>query len=111
MVKAHLWVKAHLALCFSQGLTAVVAQKGAPEAGVVYAQITVSATQVRVLAPAPGPAFDDQGQRTWSLPLGLDFVTPQKADEYFKRQRSFDPDIWIIDIDDRDGTGLLSLPK
>jgi len=111
MVKTELWVKAHLALCFSKGLTAVIANKGAPEAGAVYVQITMSNTQVKVLAPAPGPAFDDMGNRTWSQPLGADSVTPQQAQEYFNRQRSFDRDIWILDIDDRQGMGLLMLPQ
>ena len=111
MVKTEIWVKAHLALCFSKGLTAVIANKGAPEAGAVYVQITISNHEVKVLAPAPGPAFDDHGNRTWSMPLGPDPVSPQQASQYLARQRSFDRDIWIIDIDDRAGTGLLNLPE
>ena len=111
MVKTEIWVKAHLALCFSKGLTVVIANKGAPEAGAVYVQITMSNQEARVLAPAPGPAFDELGNRTWSLPLGKEPVTPQQAQEYFNRQRSFDRDIWILDIDDRAGTGLLVLPE
>lgn len=107
MLKSEIWVKAHLRRCFSSGLTAVIANKGAPEAGAVYVQVTISAREVRVFAPAPGPAYNDDGVRTWSQPLGAAPVQPEKAQEYFSRQKSFDPDIWIIDIDDRDGTGLL----
>ena len=111
MLKAEIWVKAHLRRCFSAGLTAVIVNKGAPEAGAVYVQVTISAQQVRVFSPAPGPTYDDEGARNWIEPLGPAPVSPQEASEYFSRQKSFDPDIWIIDIDDRNGTGLLEVAK
>ena len=109
MLKSEIWVKAHIRRCFSSGLTAVIVNKGAPEAGAVYVQVTISAQEVRIFAPAPGPAYNEDGYRTWSQPLGSTPVTPQKAHEYFERQKRFDPDIWVIDIDDRAGNGLLEL--
>jgi len=71
----------------------------------------MSPNEVRVFSPAPGPVYNDDGARNWSQPLGQAPVSAEAADEYFARQRSFDPDIWIVDIDDRDGTGLLELPS
>lgn len=109
MLKSEIWVKAHIRRCFSSGLTAVVANKGAPEAGAVYVLVTMSLQEVRIFAPAPGPAYNEQGDRTWSQPFGNTPVTPQKAHEYLERQKNFDPDIWVIDIDDRAGVGLLEL--
>ncbi len=111
MLKSEIWVKAHLRRCFSAGLTAVVANRGAPEAGAIYVLVTLAADQTRVFAPAPGPAYNEKGQRTWSQPLGVSPATAEKVSEYLARQKSFDPDIWIIDIDDRQGTGLLDLVK
>jgi len=93
--------------CFATGLTAVVVNKGAPEAGAIYIQVTISRQLVRVFAPAPGPAYSEEGERNWSHPLGAEPVSVEKAQEYFARQLSFDPDIWIIDIDDQRGGGLL----
>lgn len=107
MLKTELWVKAHLRRCFGAGLTAVVAHKGAREAGSVYIQVTMNTDQVIIFAPAPGPTYDEEGKRNWVKPLGQEPVSPEKANEYIKRQLSFDRDIWIIDIDDRSGTGLL----
>jgi len=109
MLKSEIWVKAHLHRCFAAGLTAVIANKGAPEAGAIYVQVTMSPHKVRVFAPAPGPAYGDDGQRNWSQPLGEAPVDIEAAQDYFSRQKSFDPDIWIIDIDDRKGTGLLEV--
>ena len=87
----------------------MIANKGAPEAGAVYVQVTMAPDQVKIFAPAPGPTYDEEGKRTWHLPLGAEPVSDEDAAQYFKRQKSFDPDIWIIDIDDRNGTGLLDL--
>ncbi len=100
-------MQAHLRRCFAAGLTAVVVNKGAPEAGSIYIQVTMSDQLVRVFAPAPGPAYNEKGDRNWSHPLGTEPVSVEKAQEYFARQRSFDPDIWIIDIDDQRGNGFL----
>lgn len=109
MIKSEIWVKAHLRRCFSAGLTAVVVNKGAPEAGAIYIQVSISAQEVMVFAPAPGPTYDEDGNRNWSQPLGNAPISPRQASEYFARQKSFDPDIWIIDIDDRSGKGLLGI--
>jgi len=109
MLKSEIWVKAHLRRCFTSGLTAVVVNKGAPEAGAIHVQVTMSPDQLRVFSPAPGPTYNDDGTRNWAQPLGELPVTAQVANDYFARQRSFDPDIWIIDIDDRQGTGLLDI--
>ena len=107
MLKSAIWVSAHIRNCFAQGLTAVVVNKGAPEAGAIYLLITIDRDKVLVFAPAPGPAHNERGEKVWVRPLGDEPVSPEKAQEYIARQRSYDPDIWVIDIDDRTGKGGL----
>jgi hypothetical protein len=106
-LKSKIWVKGHLRACFVAGLSGVVARRGAEEAGAVYVQVFVAPDRVILRAPAPGPAFHAQGHRSWSFPLGKAPVTPAEARAYLDRQIAFDPDIWIVDIDDPAGTGLL----
>ena len=36
-------------------------------------------------------------------------MTQMEVDAFVERQLNFDPDIWVVDIDDSSGTGLLSL--
>ena len=88
-------------------MSAVVVNKGAPEAGAIYLLITIDRDKVHVLAPPPGPAHNEQGDKIWVRPLGDEPVSPEKAQEYIIRQRSYDPDIWVIDIDDKTGKGGL----
>ncbi len=108
-VKTEIWVKGHLRRCFAAGLTGVVARKGSEEAGAVFVRVTRARGEVRVFAPAPGPAYDEEGRRRWTEPLGSEGVSEEEADRYFARQVSFDPDAWILDIDDPKGEGLLDL--
>ena len=111
MLKSSIWVAAHIRHCFLQGLTAVVANKGAPEAGAIYLLITINRDEIIVLAPPPGPSLDERGERTWIWPLGRDPVSSLKAEQYIARQRSYDPDIWVVDIDDKTGRGGLDTEK
>jgi hypothetical protein len=109
-VKAEIWVKAHLRRCFAAGLTGVVARRGAAEAGAVFVKVTVPGGMGRVLAPAAGPTYDEDGRRRWVAPLGNGLVQQDDIDRFLSRQIAFDPDLWIVEIDDPGGTGLLDRP-
>lgn len=106
-VKSEIWVKGHLRACYATGLTGVVARRGAKDAGAVYVQVFKDHDLVVLHAPAPGPAYDDAGRRQWSYPLGEAPVSRAEAQDYLDRQIAFDPDIWILDIEDPVGDGLL----
>jgi len=106
-VKTEIWVKAHLRRCFAAGLTGVVARRGASEAGSVFVKVTLPDGSGRILAPAAGPAYDEEGGRRWAMPLGSAPLPHDAIDRFLVRQIAFDPDIWILDIDDPGGTGLL----
>lgn len=102
-----IWVKAHLRRCFAAGLTGAVVRKGAPKAGVAFVKIVMADNLVRLLGPSPGAAYDADGARNWHSIFGVDPVHAEVANDYLSKQMSYDPDIWIIDIDDRSGEALL----
>jgi hypothetical protein len=106
-VKTEIWVKAHLRRCFAAGLTGVVARRGAAEAGAVFVKVSLPGGAARILAPAAGPTYDEDGRRRWTEPLGTAPVPQEEIERFLIRQIAFDPDIWILDIDDPAGTGLL----
>lgn len=110
-LRTDIWVRGHLRRCFAQGLTGAVAHKGNPEAGAVYVRVWLSAQAAKLYAPAPGPAYDDSGSRRWTRVRDGEALTGSEAEAYVAKQLRFDPDLWIVDIDDRDGTGLLDLAR
>ncbi len=106
-VKSGIWVKAHMRRCFSEGLTAVVARKGEESAGAIFVKVIMGDGRVKLYGPPPGSAYDEQGMRRWHVHFDGKDVPEDDADGYLARQANFDPDFWVIDIDDTTGNGLL----
>lgn len=46
---------------------------------------------------------DMEGRMHWRRPLGDDLITEAKADDYITRQRDFDEDLWVIEVEDPKG--------
>lgn len=109
-LKSEIWVQAYLRRWFSQGGFAAVLRKGAPEAGAVYVVVNRLDGTSNVFGPAPGPAYGDDGERRWAAaaaaPLNAEAVSLLIA-----RLVRVDPDIWVVEIEDRQGTGGLSLAR
>ena len=49
------------------------------------------------------------GDLVWVKPLG-DAADDEKVRVYFEKQVRFDPDIWILEIDDREGRAFVDEP-
>jgi hypothetical protein len=106
-LKSRIWVEALLRRCQTEGKFGAVIQTGADEAGAVYVAINHLDGTHELLAPPAGPAHDDSGQRHFTRA----FAKPATWDEvrdYLARQRKFDSDFWVVEIEDR--SGLAGLP-
>src|SRR5262249_43503354 len=106
-VKTAIWVAAHLRRCFGQGLTGVVARRGSDEAGSVFVRVILRDGSIRLFGPAPGPAFDEQGRRRFLLRMTANRDESQGIEAMIAREVRFDPDLWVLEIDDPAGSGLL----
>lgn len=106
-VHTEIWVKAYLRRCFAFGLTGVVSRRGDSKAGSVFVRVFSDKENVRLLCPAPGESLDARGERRWLSVSGLTPMSAEAADEYLEKQIRYDPDIWVVDVDDKAGSGLL----
>ena len=90
-----------------EGLYGAVLRKGAEEAGAVYVIVDHRDGTCHLFGPAPGASHDEAGERRWvaaaSPPRG-----PPDAAALLERRTRFDPDIWIVEIEDPKGTAGLS---
>ena len=43
---------------------------------------------------------DEHGRLAWLSGIGASLVLESEADSYIERQRSYDADIWVIEIED-----------
>lgn len=107
-VTSELWVHAYLRRVAAAGGFAVVARKGAVEAGSIFIRVDRADRRSLLFAPAPQSAYDkDAGERRWS-PLWSGALMPASdVDERLTREIGFDGDIWIVGVEDRDGRHFL----
>lgn len=102
-LRSDIWVSAFLRQSMIDGLYGAVVRKGAPEAGAVYVVVNHLDGTCHLFGPAPGPAFSDDGDRRWSEELKPP-ATLVDVDALITRRSRFDPDIWVVEIEDKSGT-------
>jgi hypothetical protein len=84
------------------GAQAYVVRKGSEEAGAVFLKVSRLDGTCTVLNQATA----GEGERVWARPLG-DSCDEAKAAAYFERQMRYDPDLWIVEIEDREGRAFV----
>lgn len=98
-LKARVWVQAQVRACTSAGLIATVARRGDADAGAILLKINQGAAGCWVLTQVR----DSSSQLAWMRGTGADPVSETDADAYIARQVDRDPDLWVVEIEDRSG--------
>ncbi len=98
-LKSGLLVKAGLRLCSRKGVPAAVVRRGDPDAGALYVKLNALENGCIVLSQV-----QVENQRSaWLNATGDTPVSEAEADAYIERQTRYDPDLWVVEIEDRDG--------
>lgn len=110
-LKTALWVAAYLRRCQVEGLFAVVRRRGAEEAGAVFVRVSRLDGTSDLFGPAPQSAFDAaQGAARAFTPSLAALAKPDtEVEAYLARQIKFDPDLWIVEVEDRAGRNFLDV--
>lgn len=110
-VKSGIWVEAYRRRCSTQGLAVYIARRGDSDAGAIFIKVDNLNGGTVVFGPAVGMMTMDvtlDGQdRKWTRLTGPDPVDEEVADQMIERQIKFDPDIWVIVVEDRTGNAQL----
>lgn len=107
-LRADIWVKAYVRGCAAKGAFATVARHGDDEAGAVFIKVNCLDGSARVYGPAPSRLTSDDGiGRRWAPHLAEPGTTERAADDYLGRQADYDSDLWIIEVEDREGRHFL----
>jgi len=109
-LKAGIWVSAYLRRCTVEGAYATLRRRGAEEAGAIFVVVDRLDGQQALFGPAPQSEIGDDGvERLWTRMHVEDWLDPLSISTRLQREIAFDPDIWIIDVEDRAGRNFLDL--
>ena len=91
-----------------EGIFGAVVKKGAEEAGAVHVIVNHLDGTCHLFGPAPGESHDEMGERRWIVEIAPP-QTPADAMTLLGRRLRFDPDLWIVEVEDRSGVaGLIA---
>ena len=108
-LKSSIWTSAYLRRCQHEGAYALVRRRGAEEAGAIFIKINRLDGTADLYGPAPQAAFDEAqpAERAFSAPLKAQPAPEPDVEAYLAREIRFDPDVWIVETEDRAGRHLL----
>jgi hypothetical protein len=108
-LKSGIWVAAYIRRCQIEGAQAMLRRRGADEAGAVFIKVSRLDGSAEVYGPAPQTAFDEArpADRAFIRSLKTENAPEADAEAYLARQIKFDPDVWIVEVEDRAGRNFL----
>ncbi|WP_435904320.1 DUF1491 family protein [Methyloceanibacter sp.] len=86
----------------------VVVRRGDTEAGAIFISIDRLDGTVCLYGPAPAGLEGSDTDRRWVRCLEGRAATPQEVSIYLARQIEFDPDLWVIEVEDKAGRHFLN---
>lgn len=111
-LKSDIWVAAYLRRCGAEGVSVALRRRGAAEAGAIFIKIDRLDGRSALFGPAPQSAAPDSErgvERVFARMHASEWIDDQEAEKRLLRELSFDPDIWIVEVEDREGQPRLDL--
>jgi hypothetical protein len=101
-LKAGIYVKALMRRAEVAGASVYVVHRGGAEAGALLLKLARLNGTCTVLSQARR----GEGELVWIKPLG-ETCDEATAAKYFEKQLRFDPDLWVVEIEDREGRAFV----
>ncbi|MAK62791.1 MAG: hypothetical protein CMK09_17620 [Ponticaulis sp.] len=100
-----LWVDALVRRVSLGGASAFVVSRGDRERGDVV--VKVNSLDGRAALLVPSPLMSESRSFDW-LPVPGKLVPDDEVEELVRRRRSYDPDLWVIEIEDKQARHFLT---
>ncbi len=95
-LKSGIWVAAEIRRCDGLFLPMTVQHRGDEDRGLILIKQYIAGEGCILY----GQRRDMAGKLDWCRPLGDDPVAEPEADAYIARQRQYDADLWVIEVED-----------
>jgi hypothetical protein len=111
-LRADIWVAAYIRRCEIEGAFAVLRRRGAAEAGAIFIKIDRLDGRAALFGPAPQSEVAERGvERLWRRAHREEWIEPAEVEKRLRREIEFDPDLWIVEVEDRNGAPRLDLAE
>jgi hypothetical protein len=105
-LRSDFWVSALRRRAEAAGAFISIARRGAEEAGAIFIQVDHRNGSFDLYGPAPQSFFDDSvTDRLFTL-LARE-VSEEATRKRIEEEVNFDPDLWLVDIEDREGRAFI----
>lgn len=85
-------------------------RRGAAEAGAIFVRIDWPDRNCQLFGPAPQSELRNDGiDRQWTRLHEAEFVSGLDTEDRLQRELKFDPDIWIVEVENSQGRNFLDL--
>jgi len=101
-LKTDIRVSAHVRRAMSAGAFATIARRGDPDAGAVAVKVYLGAATARLFTQSR----DLNGASVWREPFSAP-CAESEIDAFLAKETAIDPDLWIVEIEDREGRAFL----
>ncbi|MBL4894838.1 MAG: DUF1491 family protein [Emcibacter sp.] len=98
-LKTSFWISAEIRRCDGIFLPMTVVHRGDETRGFVLIKQYIAGQGCRLYIRRR----DEAGKLGWHNPLTQKLVPEREADEYIARQRQYDDDLWVMEVEDPKG--------
>ena len=105
-LRTKLWVQAQIRLCDVSGIAITIPRKGDPDAGSIILKLDRLNGEIDLYSQTR----TRDGEPAWMRAGGKGRISEVEAGGYIRRQIDFDPDLWVVEIEDPDGRYSLIEP-
>lgn len=102
-LKSEIWVKAYVRRMSAGGQPAYIVRHGDDDAGAIFIRINYLDGTSALFGPAPTGLSGTETERRWLPFLKGERRADVEVDAYLEREHRNDPDLWIIEVEGRDG--------
>ncbi len=107
-LRSDFWVSAYIRRCETAGVSAYLRRRGAAEAGAIFIRIDRLDGTSCLYGPAPQTEVtEDEPERHWARMHQALWLDNPEVEQRLQREVRFDTDLWIVDVEDRQGRSFL----
>ncbi|MCW6507096.1 DUF1491 family protein [Lichenifustis flavocetrariae] len=107
-LRSDFWVSAYLRRCGGQAIPAMLRRRGSAEAGAILIKLDCLDGTAALFGPTPQTEVEDRDTaRSFTRMHKDERISTVDAEARLAREISYDPDLWIVEVEDRAGRTLL----